>query len=63
VVEEAVRKVAGIAFLLYCGFTLIFIAAYLLASTEFGLPPGPPIVALLLVAVACAAVTRLARHR
>jgi hypothetical protein len=63
VVEEAVRKVAGIAFLLYCGFALLFVAAYLLASTEFGLPPGPPIVALLSVALACVAVTRLARHR
>ena len=57
------RKVAGIAFLLYCGFALIFVVAYLLASTEFGLPPGPPIVAVLSVALACLAVTRLARHR
>jgi hypothetical protein len=58
-----VRKVAGIAFLLYCGFAFIFVAAYILASTEFGLPPGPPIVAVLSVALACFAVTRLARHR
>ena len=58
-----VRKVAGIAFLLYCGFALLFVAAYLLAATEFGLPAGPPIVAVLSVAVACVAVTRLARHR
>jgi uncharacterized protein (DUF2342 family) len=58
-----VRKVAGIAFLLYCGFALLFVAAYLLASTEFGLPPGPPIVALVSVAIACVAVTRLAQRR
>ena len=54
------RKAAGIAFLLYCGFALLFVAAYALASTEFGLPPGPPIVALLSVVLAFVAVTRLA---
>jgi hypothetical protein len=57
-----VRKVAGIAFLLYCGFALFFVAAYLLAATEFGLPPGPPIVALVSVALACLGVTTLARR-
>jgi hypothetical protein len=62
VVTEAVRKAAGIAFLLYCGFVLIFVAAYLLASTQFGLPVGPPIVAVVSVALACVAVTRLARR-
>ena len=54
------RKAAGIAFLLYCGFTLLFVAAYALASTEFGLPAGPPIVALLSVLLAFVAVTRIA---
>jgi uncharacterized protein (DUF2342 family) len=58
-----VRKVAGIAFLLYCGLALVFVAAYLLAATEFGLPPGPPIVALVSVALACVAVTTLARRQ
>jgi hypothetical protein len=55
-----VRKAAGIAFLLYCGFAVLFVAAYVLASTEFGLPPGPPIVAVLSVLLAFVAVTRLA---
>jgi FtsH-binding integral membrane protein len=59
---EAVRKAAGIAFFLYCGLAVLFVAAYLLASTEFGLPPGPPIVAVITVALACVAVTRLARR-
>ena len=62
VVMEPVRKAAGIAFFLYCGFVFIFLLAYLLASTQFGLPLGPPIVAVLTVALACVAVTRLARR-
>ena len=57
------RKAVGIAFFLYCGFALLFVAAYLLASTEFGLPPGPPIVALVSVALACVAVTTLVRRQ
>jgi uncharacterized protein (DUF2342 family) len=57
-----VRKVAGIAFLLYCGLAFVFVAAYLLGATQFGLPPGPPIVAVVSVALACVAVTRLARR-
>jgi hypothetical protein len=57
-----VRKAAGIAFLLYCGFALFFVVAYAIGSTEFNLPPGPPIVAVVSVAVAFAAVTRLARR-
>ena len=54
------RKAAGIAFLLYCGFAVLFVAAYALASTEFGLTAGPPIVAVLSVLLAFVAVTRLA---
>ena len=54
------RKAAGIAFLLYCGLSLLFVVAYAIASTEFGLPLGPPIVALVSVLLACIAVTRLA---
>jgi hypothetical protein len=56
------RKVAGIVFLLYCGFALFFVIAYAIGSTEFNLPPGPPIFAVVSVAVAFAAVTRLARR-
>ena len=56
------RKIAGIAFFLYCGFAVLFIAAYLLGSTQFDLPPGPPILAAVSVALACAAVTTLVRR-
>ncbi len=63
VVWRDVRKAAGIAFLLYCGLMVLFVAAYALAATEFGLPPGPPIVALLSVVLAFVAVTRLAGRR
>jgi hypothetical protein len=58
-----VRKVAGIAFLLYCGFSLVFVVAYLIAATEFGLPPGPPIVAIASVVLACGAVASIARRQ
>ena len=58
------RKLAGIAFLLYCGFSLVFVVAYLIAATEFELPPGPPILAIASVVLACAAVASIARrHR
>ena len=56
------RKAAGIAFLLYCGLALFFVVAYAIGSTEFDLPLGPPIFAVVSVALACAAVTRLARR-
>jgi hypothetical protein len=58
-----VRKLAGIAFLLYCGLALVFTAIYLIASTEFGLPPGPPIFAVGSVAVAFVAVSTLSRRQ
>jgi len=58
-----VRKAAGIAFLLYCGLAFLFVAAYLIAATQFSLPPGPPIVALVSVALAFVGVTRLARRQ
>ena len=48
------RKLAGIAF--------FFVVAYAVGSTEFNLPIGPPIFAVVSVALACAAVTRLARR-
>ena len=57
------RKAAGIAILFYCGLVLVFVAAYLLASTEFDLPPGPPIVAAGSVALAWAALSGLTRDR
>ena len=56
------RKVAGIVLLLYCGLVLVFVAGYLLASTEFDLPPGPPLVAAGTVALAYVAISRLARR-
>ena len=57
------RKVAGIAFLLYCGFSLLFVVAYLIAATEFSLPPGPPIVAIASIVLACWAVASIARRQ
>ena len=57
-----VRKLAGIAFLLYCGFAFFFVIAYAIGSIEFDLPIGPPIFAIVSVALACAAVTQLARR-
>ena len=57
------RKALGIVFFLYCGFVFLFIAAYVLAATQFDLPIGPPIVAVASVALACVAVTQLTRRR
>jgi hypothetical protein len=57
-----VRKLAGIAFFLYCGFACFFVIMYGIGLTEFDLPIGPPIFAVVSVALACAAVTQLARR-
>lgn len=57
------RKAAGLAFLFYCGFVAFFLAAYALGSTEFDLPPGPPIIAAASVVVLFAAMTQFARRR
>ena len=57
-----VRKLAGIAFFLYCGFAFFYVVAYAIGSTEFDLPIGPPIFAVVSVALAWVAVTRLARR-
>ena len=54
------RRLAGIAFFLYCGLAFWFVVAWGIGSTEFDLPVGPPIFAVVSVALACAAVTRLA---
>jgi hypothetical protein len=59
----AMRKAAGIGFLVYCGLVSFFLAAYALGSTEFDLPAGPPIVAALSVLVLFAAMTQIARRR
>ena len=56
------RKLAGIAFFLYCGLAFFFVIAWGIGSTEFDLPIGPPIFAVVSVALACVAVTRLARR-
>jgi hypothetical protein len=55
-----VRRLAGIAFFLYCGVALWFVVAWGIGSTEFDLPIGPPVVAVVSVLCAWIAVTRLA---
>jgi hypothetical protein len=57
-----VRKVVGIGFLFYCGLAFWFVVAWGVGSIEFDLPIGPPIFAVVSVALACVAVTRLARR-
>jgi len=57
-----VRKVVGIAFFLYVGLAMIFVAVYAVGSTEFELPAGPPIVALVTVLLACGAVMRMTKR-
>jgi hypothetical protein len=59
---SAVRRLAGIAFFLYCGLAFWFVIAWAVGSTQFDLPVGPPIFAVVSVALACVAVTRLARR-
>ena len=56
------RRLAGIAFFLYCGLAFFFVIAWGIGSTEFDLPIGPPIFAVVSVALAWIAVTRLARR-
>ena len=56
------RRLAGIAFFLYCGLAFWFVIAWAVGSTQFELPVGPPIFAVVSVALACVAVTRLARR-
>ncbi|HET8952079.1 MAG TPA: hypothetical protein VFN44_16275 [Solirubrobacteraceae bacterium] len=56
------RRLAGIVFFLYCGLALWFVVAWGIGSTEFDLPIGPPIFAVVSVALAWVAVTRLARR-
>ena len=56
------RRLAGILFLLYSGLALWFVIAWGVGSIEFDLPIGPPIFAVVSVALACVAVTRLARR-
>jgi hypothetical protein len=54
------RRLAGIVFFLYCGLAVFFVIAWGIGSTQFDLPVGPPIFVVVTVALACAAVTRLA---
>jgi hypothetical protein len=56
------RRLAGIAFFLYCGLALWFVIAWGIGKTEFDLPIGPPIFAVVSVALAWVAVIRLARR-
>ena len=56
------RRLAGIAFFLYCGLAFFFVIAGGIGSTEFDPPVGPPIFAVVSVALACVAVTRLANR-
>ena len=56
------RRLAGILFLLYSGLALWFVIVWGVGSIEFDLPIGPPIFAVVSVALACVAVTRLARR-
>jgi len=58
-----VRKAAGIAFLLYCGLAFLFVIAYIVGSTQFALPPGPPIFAIASVVLAFALIARLTRRQ
>ena len=57
------RKAAGIAFFLFLGLAVFLEAAYVLLSTEFDLPLGPPLALLGLVALALATVVQLARRQ
>ena len=56
------RRLAGIAFFLYCGLAFWFVLAWGIGSTEFDLPIGPPIFAVVSVALAWIAVIRLVRR-
>ena len=60
--EARMRRLAGIGFLLYCGLAFWFVVAWGVGSIEFDLPIGPPIFALVSVALAWVAVIRLARR-
>ena len=56
------RRLAGILFFLYSGLALWFVVAWGIGKTEFDLPLGPPIFAVVSVALAWVAVIRLARR-
>jgi hypothetical protein len=56
-------KAVWIALLAYCGLMVVFVAMYLLGSTQFDLPKGPPIIAALSAAVLYAAASGAARLR
>ena len=56
------RRLAGILFFVYSGLALGFVILWGIGKTEFDLPIGPPIFALVSVALAWVAVIRLARR-
>jgi hypothetical protein len=57
-----VRRLAGILFFVYSGLALWFVVLWGIGKTEFDLPVGPPIFAVVSVALAWVAVIRLARR-
>ena len=56
------RRLAGIALFVYSGLALWFVVAWGVGSIEFDLPIGPPIFAVVSVALAWATVIHLARR-
>ena len=56
-------RAALYAMLFYAGLVLVFIAMYLLGSTQFDLPKGPPLVAAGSVLLAFVAMEAFARRR
>lgn len=56
-------KAALYAMLLYSGVVLVFVAMYLLGSTQFELPKGPPLIAAGSVVLFYAALEGLTRFR
>jgi len=56
-------RAALYAILFYAGLVLVFVAMYLLGSTQFDLPKGPPIFAAASAAVAYLAMEGITRLR
>jgi lipopolysaccharide export LptBFGC system permease protein LptF len=56
-------RAALYATLLYSGLVLVFIAMYLLGSTQFELPKGPPLIAAASVVLVFAAMEAYLRRR
>jgi hypothetical protein len=56
-------RAALYAVLVYSGLVLVFVAMYLLGSTQFDLPKGPPLIAAGSVALVYGALEGLTRLR